>query len=109
MFRAVSKNNKKQWIYGSLTPDNHISTRENRLWMKNTPIIPETIGEYSGCRDINNVRIFENDIVYIEEDKEYGTVKFQDSMFIVILEDGSGLALGTLNGVRVIGNSYELR
>ena len=83
--------------------------KENKLWMKYTPIIPETIGEYSGCRDINDVRIFENDIVYIEEDKAYGTVKFQDGMFIVILNDGSGLALGTLNNVKVIGNSYELK
>ena len=92
-------------------PNNHIVTRQNRLWMKDIPILPETIGEYSGCRDVNNVRIFENDIIYVEEEQSYGTVKFEDGMFLVILDNGNGLALGTLDldKVKVIGNSYTVR
>lgn len=47
-------------------------------------VIPETVGQYTGCCDKSKVtKVFEGDIVWDEIDEQYGVVEFDEGEFIV--------------------------
>lgn len=79
-FRGIDLNTNK-WIYGYLS---WFESPEKGLFINGKPVIPETIGQFTGLYDINGKEIYENDIVYYDElyYKEY-LIKFYNSKFIV--------------------------
>lgn len=58
---------EEQFVYGYLMPDNRIyqtyEPKKGCCGIGTFSVIPESIGQYTGCRDINGIKIFENDIV----------------------------------------------
>lgn len=58
---------KEQFVYGYLMPDNRIyqtyEPKKGCCGIGTFSVVPESIGQYTGCRDINGIKIFENDIV----------------------------------------------
>lgn len=58
---------EQQWVYGYLMPDNRIyqihEPKKGCCGIGTFSVVPESIGQYTGCRDINGIKIFENDIV----------------------------------------------
>lgn len=58
---------EEQFIYGYLMPDNRIyqtyEPKKGCCGIGTFSVVPESIGQYTGCRDINGIKIFENDIV----------------------------------------------
>jgi uncharacterized phage protein (TIGR01671 family) len=72
-FRGIRKDNgeiitgylyqseKESWITDS--KNIHLSTHKNIAWWQ---VIPETVGQYTGLKDLKGVKSFENDIVRIE-------------------------------------------
>lgn len=89
LFRGKRKDNNK-WVYGSLICDVfnkwYIHPNNCSFAISYYEVIPETIGQYTGFDDINNKKIFEQDI--IEEgcnglissvvwDNEVGTYKLK--------------------------------
>ena len=58
---------EEQFIYGYLMPDNRIyqtyEPKKGCCGIGTFSVVPESIGQYIGCRDINGIKIFENDIV----------------------------------------------
>lgn len=58
---------EEQFVYGYLMPDNCIyqtyEPKKGCCGIGTFSVVPESIGQYTGCRDINGIKIFENDIV----------------------------------------------
>ena len=72
LFRGVTVHNKR-FIYGALAPDNCTIMERKWMYWKQTPVIPVTVSQYINIEDIDNEKIFENDIVWdVIDDKYYG-------------------------------------
>jgi uncharacterized phage protein (TIGR01671 family) len=93
-FRGLTED--KRWVYGSLIKhgryccilehdeddmrfpylDEEIGTIDGYA----TPVIPETVGQYTGLRDKNSRRIFEDDILRCTHCGEIRSVVFDEEM-----------------------------
>ena len=115
LFRGQTKSDKK-WIYGNLLQtDNGTYVIQNYAPFEGIgkyEVDPETICQYTELTDKNGRKIFENDIVKINDNvKESfeisdGVVIYHTGSFII---DGSN-GNGTLNSLFVIaGINYVLR
>lgn len=103
------------WVYGYLSDENYINTiDEDEYGGKFTSemlIDPSTVCQYTGLKDKNGKKVYENDIVKINDDvKETfrisdGVVVYRGGSFII--GDGNN---GTLNSLFVIADiNYALR
>lgn len=115
-FRGLVADEPNTWVYGYLLPDNRIyQTKEPKkgcCGIGTFTIIPESIGQYTGCRDVNGIKIYENDIVK----ETYG------DRFYQVIYDTHGFMLNPVfvdshfyqswinpKRLEVIGNSYVTR
>ena len=81
-FRGIDINTNK-WLYGYLS---WFESPENGLFINGKPVIPESVGQFTGLYDINNKEIYEGDIVVRENDKNDSDkyiVEFKQGMFLM--------------------------
>ena len=115
-FRGLVADEPYTWVHGYLMPDNRIyQVHEPKYGCcgKGTfSVIPESIGQYTDCRDKHNIKIFENDLVKDFKRGRLYKVIYDGGSFILYDEEekqyGPELFFYELNDLEVIGNSFTL-
>lgn len=115
-FRGLVADEPYTWVHGYLMPDNRIyqvyEPKYGCCGHGTFSVIPESIGQYTGCRDKHNIKIYENDIVKDFEAGRCFKVKYEDGAFLLEDED---MKLTYLlcsyppDKLEVIGNSFTLK
>lgn len=117
-FRGLVADEPYTWVHGYLLSGNRIhQTYEPKYGCCGVGIfrvVPESIGQYTGCRDKHNKKIYENDIVKDFEAGQCFRVKYEDGAFLLENEDRDMnldylLYAYPLDKLEVIGNSFTLK
>lgn len=104
-----------EWVYGDLSRLKNAITITKRNFIYPYIVMPETVGQFTGLTDKNGVKIFEGDIVTVENpnisDDEYGIVKFDNdgAMFIVKFDTFTVDFGNNIDGnqCEIIGNIFD--
>lgn len=75
--------NNEEWIFGDLLNAHEDQSKYfiRDLTTNNSyAVVPDTIGQYTGVKDENNIRIFEKDIISIPYKDMFGFVEYQQAM-----------------------------
>lgn len=111
-FRGLVESDSSTWVYGYLMSNNRIykegPAKHQYRW---DTVIPESVGQYTGCRDKNNIKIYENDIIKDFKEGRCFKVKYENGAFLLEDEDMKLTYLlwsYPLDKLEVIGNSFAL-
>ena len=104
---------EEQFVYGYLMPNNRIyqtyEPKKGCCGIGTFSVVPESIGQYTGCRDINGIKIFENDIVKEVYGSRFYQVVYKENGFKldpVFVDTHFYQTWINPKRLEVIGNSY---
>ena len=107
------KNSKKEWCFGGISPDKELIVTF-RYGIDLIRVAPETVGEFTGFKDIDGKEIFEGDIIQNTEKTEliYRVEMVGGCWSVDYHEDGDfdSVALNwllTMAPFKVIGNIHD--
>ena len=108
-FRGQVIDEPYEWVYGYLMPNNTIYQNNKHCGIGMFSVVPESIGQYTGCRDVNGIKIFENDIVKETYGDRYYQVIYDKHGFMlnpIFIETHFYQSWINPKRLEVIGNSY---
>ncbi len=104
-----------KWVYGhyvKVTPQN--DSDGHRICSPDTwnmyPVLPETVGQYTGLKDKNGKKIFEGGIVYAysEGARLIGAIEYFDNAYCIKTKNGVYNSLWTnAEYYEMVGNVFE--
>jgi uncharacterized phage protein (TIGR01671 family) len=123
LFRGKRVDNG-EWVYGNLITDDddvYILPQKNLSkgidiggWIdgvQSYEVNPETVGQYTGLKDLHGTRIFEADIVKVYDiycnETVVGVVEFCDGSFHIYDKDFTSYDRWMYCKVEVIGNIHD--
>ena len=121
LFRGKRLDNG-EWVFGMLGQyhdgikatiiDNHFGVFENTVEL--VCVAPENVGQYTGLNDKNGQRIFEGDILLLDDMKgivNYGTgcfcVKLPSPNYLYLNNPAIDMVLNEYPGLEIIGNVHD--
>lgn len=114
LFRG--KTNNGEWVYGDIRHDYDGVPSCISDYCGSSPIIPESVGQYTGKTDVSGEKIFEGDIVsgalrWLEQPK-YGIVTFRDGSFGLLWYRGEAEQFNPFASMcnvwyEVVGNIFD--
>ena len=117
-FRGLDSNTNK-WLYGYLS---WYESPEKGLFINGKPVIPESVGQFTGLYDIDGKEIYEGDVVRLKfnigkiENFNNYEIRWSDDECSFVLHDEESEHYGSKTLTRklirdkelkVIGNIYE--
>lgn len=112
-FRGCVADEPNTWVYGYLMPNNTIFQNDEPTGkccgIGMFSVVPESIGQYTGYRDVNGIKIFENDIVKEVYGSRYYQVIYDKHGFIldpVFVDTHFYQTWINPKRLEVVGNSY---
>ena len=117
LFRGKSVTDGR-WVFGDLSNYGDyraITTTRGFSIIDSCEVIPETVGQYTGLKDLHGTRIFESDVckAYIckaadtVEKEVVGVICFEDGTFEFKCEHENIYLYPLIDVLEVIGNVYD--
>ena len=105
-----------EWVYGDLLQSRHFNGDYKTSIMEQTPaasnfkVRPKTVGQFTGLKDANGIKIFDGDIMRHEWHGEHylGLVQWDSGgLWTLNHLNGDGEKLYEYEGDVIVGNIYD--
>lgn len=112
LFRGKRVDNG-EWVEGDLRHGNYfggdktVYIVQNEVYTVNIPVIPETVGQYTGLTDENGTKIFEGDIVNLLYSDFYGQDRCGKFVYDDMTNTDIIFRIETSHAIEVIGNIHD--
>lgn len=115
-FRGFDAMGRKGWVYGDLVHNKKVTDTglEDRVMVGGYEVVPESVGLFTGCKNMDGIDMYEGDIVYYYFNESNGrgvcvkaVIKWVDAGFMYQIPSVFMLYKPFNRCCEIIGNIFE--